>query len=142
MTLTIAQFENSQTVSTTELSIPSAGSYSAGTPRTEPGIWQLFIDLSAMAAGDIFRLNVYGTIRTSGGTQRKVYSKDFVGAQRLPIWAGPSAILGIGWDMTLTKIAGTDRVIPARLARIDIGAATIDASYITIDSPSYRIDST
>ena len=117
MTITIAAFENSQTVSTTELSIPGNGNYSSGSPQTGTGIYQAFLDLNAMAAGDTFRFAVYETTRTSGGTQRKVFTAEFTGVQASPIWATPPIILGPGWDMTLLKVAGTDRAIPARIAK-------------------------
>lgn len=118
MTITVAAFENSQTVSTTELSIPGNGNYSSGSPQTTAGIYMVFLDLNAVAAGDTFRFAVYETVRTSGGTQRKIYVAEFTGAQGTPIWASPSLILGPGWDATLLKIGGTDRAIPARIAQI------------------------
>lgn len=118
MTITIAFAENSQTVSTTELSIPANTTYASGSPQTADGVFQPWIDLAALAAGDTFRFRIYETVRTSGGTQRKVTEAEFTGVQADPIWTGPSLVLGVGWDMTLIKIAGTDRAIPARIAQI------------------------
>lgn len=116
--ITVAFAENSQTISTTELSIPAAATYSSGSPQTTDGVFQCFVDLNALAAGDTFRFRCYETARTSGGTQRVVYSAEFTGVQAQPIWVSPTLVLGVAWDMTLLKVAGTDRTIPARIAQI------------------------
>ncbi|MDY6960303.1 MAG: hypothetical protein SV862_00170 [Pseudomonadota bacterium] len=116
MTITIAAFEGSETVSTTEHSLTTD---TAGPDAdTTPGIFQPFLDLNAMAAGDTFRFAIYETVASSGGTQRLLYRAEFTGAQVTPLWAGPSLLLGVGWDMTLLKIAGTDRAIVWRIAQV------------------------
>ncbi len=117
MAITIAFAENSQTVSTTELSIPGNAAYSSASPQTADGVFEAWIDLAALVAGDTFRFRVYEMVRTTGGTQRKVYEAEFTGVQAQPGWTAPSLMLGVAWDMTLVKIAGTDRVIPARIAQ-------------------------
>ena len=80
-------------------------------------MFQPFIDLNAVAAGDVFRFSVYEKCRT-GDTQRLVYTAEFAGAQATPVWAGPSLVLGVGWDMTLKKISGTDRAINWRISKV------------------------
>ena len=78
---------------------------------TTDGIFQAFVDLNALAAGDRFEFRLYETVVT---TQRLCYREVFDGAQSEPIFCSPSFILGgagSGWDMTLIKIAGTDRAI-------------------------------
>lgn len=116
MTITIAAFEGSETVSTTEHSMTT--DTSGPDADTTDGIFQAFIDLNALEGGDEFELKVYETVATSGGTQRLVYSASFAGAQATPVWVSPTLILGVGWDMTLTKIAGTDRSIVWRIAQV------------------------
>ncbi len=116
MAITIAAFEGSETVSTTEHSMTTD---TAGPDTdTTDGVFQAFIDLNAVAAGDTFRFSVYETVATTSGTQREVYSAEFTGAQSTPIWTSPSLVLGVGWDMTLVKIAGTDRAIVWRIAQV------------------------
>jgi hypothetical protein len=115
MTITVEAFTGSETVSTTEHSLTTDG---AG-PDVDvtPGIYQAFLDLSALAAGDEFVFKVYEKVRT-GDTQRLVYTATFAGAQATPIWPAPTLILGIGWDMTLDKVAGTDRTINWRISKV------------------------
>lgn len=109
MALTEA-FTNSQTVTTTEHSMPADATYSSESPQTADGMYQAFIDLNAMAAGDEFEFRVYEKVSASA-TQRLVYVKNFVGGCALPLHVTPALILFHGWDMTLKKIAGTDRSI-------------------------------
>ncbi len=115
MTITIEAFAGTETVGTTEhsLTTDTAGPDADSTA----GVFQPFLDLGAVAAGDVFRFRVYETCRT-GDTQRLVYTAEFSGAQAAPLWAGPSLLLGVGWDMTLTKIAGTDRTINWRVSQV------------------------
>ena len=109
MALTEA-YTNSQTVSTTEHSLPNDATYSSSSPMTADGMYQAFIDLSAMAAGDEFEFKVYEKV-SSTATQSLVYVKNFVGRCATPLHVTPALILFHGWDMTLKKISGTDRSI-------------------------------
>ncbi len=84
---------------------------------TTPAMYQAFIDLSALLAGDVFEFKAYEKVRT-GDTQRVIYSARFGNAQATPIWVSPSLILGVGWDMTLKKISGTDRAINWRISSV------------------------
>jgi hypothetical protein len=79
-------------------------------------MFQAFLDLNAVAAGDVFRFAVYEKCRT-GDTQRLVYTAEFSGAQVSPVWVSPGLLLGVGWDMTLKKISGTDRTINWRISK-------------------------
>lgn len=115
MTITIEAFTGTETVSTTEHSLTTD---TAGPDAdTTEGVFQPFLDLNALAAGDTVRFTVYEAVR-AGDTQRKVYQVEFTGAQATPIWAGPSLLLGVGWDMTLVKVAGTDRTINWRISQV------------------------
>jgi hypothetical protein len=84
---------------------------------TTAGIYQAFIDLNALAASDVFQFKCYEKART-GDTQRVVFGGYFQSAQLEPIAVTPTLILGIGWDMTLVKISGTDRAIAWRIAKV------------------------
>src|SRR5581483_5822284 len=108
MTITVEAYTGTETVSTTEWSMTTD---TAGPDAdTNAGIYQAFIDLNALAAGDVFDFKVYEKCRT-GDTQRQVFYARFANAQASPIYASPSLILGVGWDMTLLKVSGTDRTI-------------------------------
>lgn len=105
-----ALHEDSATIGTTEYSLPADANYSSGSPQTSDGVFQLFLDLSALTTTEEYLLKVYEKVQ-SGGTQRVVWSRTFLGAQSEPHWVSPSLVLMHGWDMTLDKIAGTDRTI-------------------------------
>lgn len=108
-------FSSSETVGTTEHSLTTD---TAG-PDTETsdGVFQVFLDLNAVVAGDMFRLRLYEKA-ASGDTQRLVEEWIFDGAQSRPVFASPSFILIHGWDFTLTKLAGTDRSISWSIRKV------------------------
>jgi hypothetical protein len=108
-------FTGTETVSTTEWSMTTD---TAGPDvDTTDGIYQIFVDLNALAAGDEFEFKVYEKTLSSS-TQRLVYSCRFAGAQGTPIWVSPSLVLLHGWDATLKKIAGTDRAIDWSIRKV------------------------
>jgi hypothetical protein len=108
-------YTTSATVSTTELSVRT-GTGGPGTD-TADGVYQLFLDLNALAAGDQFELKAYEKV-SSGGTQRLIEAWIFDGAQSKPCWVSPNFIFMHGWDFTLKKLAGTDRSIPASVRQV------------------------
>lgn len=116
MTITVEAFTGTETISTTEHSLTTDSS--GPDVDTTAGIFQAFLDLNALAAGDEFVFKVYEKVRT-GDTQRLVYTATFAGAQATPIWVSPTLILGVGWDFTLTKVSGTDRAINWRISKVD-----------------------
>ncbi len=73
---------------------------------TTDGVFQVFLDVSDMIAGDELEIKIYEKCR-SADTQRVVYQANLVGAQAQPIWVSPSLVLMHGWDVTLDAIAGT-----------------------------------
>lgn len=108
-------FTGTETVSTTEWSLTTD---TAGPDAdTSDGIFQIFLDLNAVAAGDVFELRVYEKV-LAASTQRRVYAARFADAQADPNWVSPSLVLLHGWDATLTKIAGTDRAIDWSIRKV------------------------
>lgn len=101
-------FSGTSTIGTTEWSL-SNNSSTIATQGTS-GVYQVFCDLNAVAAGDVFELKGYEKALI-GSTQRVVFSARFSGAQSAPLWASPSLVLMKGWDFSLKKISGTDRSI-------------------------------
>ena len=105
----------SETVSTTEWSLTTD---SAGPDAdTTDGVFQCWLDLSALLKADLFRFKAYEKVN-SASTQRVVFSADFANAQSEPIWVSPSLILMHGWYMTLIKVSGTDRAILASVRQV------------------------
>ena len=90
-------------VSTTEYSLVN-NSTTIATDATD-GVYQAFIDVSNMVAGDQLNINIYEKCR-SADTQRLIYSSDLIGAQPQPIWVSPSLVLMHGWDITVTTVVG------------------------------------
>lgn len=73
---------------------------------TTDGVFQIFLDLNDMIAGDQLQVRVYEKV-LAGSTQRIVYEAILTGAQAQPIWVSPSLVLLHGWDVTLDALAGT-----------------------------------
>lgn len=73
---------------------------------TTDGVYQVFLDLSDMVAGDELQIRGYEKVQAAD-TQRIFYQSNLVGPQSPPIWVSPSFILLHGWDFTLDAIAGT-----------------------------------
>lgn len=101
-------YSGTEAVSTTEHSMTTD---TAGPDvDTTDGIFQIFLDVSDMVAGDELQIRVYEKCR-SGDTQRIVYQSSLFGAQADPIFVLPSLMLLHGWDATLDAIAGTITVL-------------------------------
>jgi hypothetical protein len=100
-------FTDTATIGTTEYSLPNDST--TLTPRTEVGVYQVFVDTGAMQVGDQYEITVYEKV-TSGGSQREIYSAVLTGTMATT-WVSPSLILMLGWDVTVKKLAGTDRTI-------------------------------
>lgn len=107
-------FSGTETITTTEWSLTTD---TAGPDaETTDGAYQVLIDLSALAVGDVFEWKLYEKV-LAGSTQRVAASARFtVGPS--PIWVSPTVILLHGWDMTLKKISGTDRAIDWSIRKI------------------------
>jgi hypothetical protein len=103
------------TVGSSELSIVS-GTTTLQT-ITDDGVYQLWIDANTMAKGDEFKIRIYEKVEATGGTKRVVLVATLSDAQS-EIFVTPTLILMHGWDMTIQKIAGTDRAFDASIRKI------------------------
>lgn len=103
----------SATVGTTEVSV-FTGTTTLSTETTDR-IEQILLDFSALASGDVFQVAAYETF---DGTKRRIERWTLNGAQTDPGFVVPSLLLGIGYDITVVKLAGTDRTIRWILARV------------------------
>lgn len=108
-------FQNSQTVGTTEHYLASDST--TKTDQTDDGVYQLWLELNNLAAGDEYRIRGYEKI-SSGGTSRIFVEWTIAGAQIEPTWVSPSFILLHGWEFSLTKLAGTDRSIAWSIRKV------------------------
>lgn len=110
-------FAGSETVSTTEWSLTTD---TAGPDvETSDGVFQCFLDLSALALGDTFEFRVYEKVQAAD-TQRVCLLATFSHEQGADnaIWFTDALVLMHGWDMTLKKNAGTDRAITWSIRKV------------------------
>lgn len=105
--MAITQYANG-----TRTTAPAEGAFtSIGTdPDTTDGIFQLFVDLSAMQAGDTLVIQAVEKATASGDTQRAIFSQTYSGAQTTePMFVSPTFILLHGWAFQLKQTAGSSR---------------------------------
>ncbi|HTJ17852.1 MAG TPA: hypothetical protein VL494_13825 [Steroidobacteraceae bacterium] len=101
-------------VSTTELSLLSGTSSLQA--DTTACVMQAFIDISNMAKGDEFVVKVYETARASG-TKRLLFKAVLSDAQSELFCTPPITVVN-GWDVTMTKTAGTDRAFDTSVRKV------------------------
>lgn len=113
MAVTQAYSIDSVTIGSTEISIVS-GTSTLQT-KTEAGAYQVFIDgvEAAMAKGDEFIVRVYEKTVT---TKRVIYDPVLSDLQSQPLVI-PGLMLLNGWDVTIQKVAGTDRAFDASIRK-------------------------
>lgn len=103
-----ALYENSASISTTEYSLPNNST--TLTPKTDDGVFQVFINLTNMIAGDQYEIKFYEKV-LAAGAQVLVATHVFTGAQAKPGFSAPSFIFMHGWDVTVKLITGSARTI-------------------------------
>lgn len=109
------------TITSDSATIDVAGRFLAsdsaiGTYQTTDCVLQVFLDLSALQAGDTFIVNFYEAV--NGGTSRVFATTTFAGVQSPANWCSSQYLVGEGWEVTLAKTGGTDRVIPWSLRTV------------------------
>jgi hypothetical protein len=89
---------------------PPEGSFTAlGTsPDTTDGVFQFFIDVSALANGDTIEIQVLEKVLSSG-TARLVFEATLSNAQDEPVWVSPALVLLHGWTIQLKQTLGSAR---------------------------------
>lgn len=103
------------TVGASAISIPSGTT----TPSsiTDDGVYQLWVDAGNMAKGDEFIIKVLEKVEATGGVQKQVFAATLSDVQS-EVFVTPTLILMHGWDMTIAKVAGTDRAFDASIRKI------------------------
>jgi hypothetical protein len=95
-----------EAISTTEWSLATDTSYDTADAQTTDGVFQVWLDLADMIAGDQLQIRIYEKVR-SGDTQRIAFEAILTGAQSQPLWVSPSLVMLHGWDVTCDALAGT-----------------------------------
>lgn len=103
------------TVGASELSVVS-GTTTLQT-ITDDGVYQLWIDAGNMAKADEFLVRLYEKVEATGGTKKVFAQWSLLGVQA-EVFVTPTFILMHGWDMTIQKIAGTDRAFDASIRKV------------------------
>ena len=109
-------FQDSATIGTTEYFL-AADSTTQGSGQSTDGVYQLVLDLAALADGDEYRIRAWDAI-SSAGTVRVAMEWTVSHAQSEPLYFLPSLILLHKWDFSVTKLAGTDRSIAWSIRKI------------------------
>lgn len=107
-------FTNAATISSTEYSLTNNSTTLAA--QTGDGIIQAWIDLGAISAGDQYRVRIMEIVK-AGGSQRTIMESVLTGTQPGP-WVSPTFVFLHGWDITVQKLAGTDRSISWSLRQV------------------------
>ena len=114
MAITTAYELSAVTVGATELSIVS------GTTTLQSiavaGVYQLVIDAANMAKGDEFVVRLYEKAKAAG--TKRVFSQWSLQGVQSELFVTPTFVLLNGWDMTITKLAGTDRAFDASIRKV------------------------
>lgn len=106
------------TIGTTEWSIPRNASYDVAQSQADDGVYQLWVDdQTLMTKTEEYAIRIYEKVEETGGSKRLVFKATLKGVQS-ELFVSPMLILMHGWDMTITKIAGTDRAFDANIRRI------------------------
>lgn len=88
-----------------------------GSANATDGIFQLFVDLNAMALGDIIHIQLLEKA-ISSGTARIVFQSSFYNVQDEPIFVSPSFILLHAWEFNIRQAAGSSRSIPWSIRQV------------------------
>lgn len=109
-------FSNTNTISTTERFI--ASNSTSKTPQTTAGLYQLFLDLNALAKSDEFSLKCYEEVRDAASADVVLFDLLLKGVRTYKVYTTPTLFLDNGWEFSLDKIAGADASIPASIRKV------------------------
>lgn len=102
----------SATIGTTEYSLAGFFNYAVGSCQTTPGAYSLLLDATNVTNAEVYTLKMYDKVLSSSGTQVELETLPITLPQR---YFFPFFPLRYGWDMTLKKVSGTDRVFTWRI---------------------------
>jgi hypothetical protein len=114
MALDNTTYKDSATISTTEYSLLNDANYNSANVKTTPAIISPYVYAASIAAGDEFLVNIKEKINGQGPFD--IYQATLTFATPSVSW--PSLHVAEGYDVTVDKIAGTDRVIHWRVGLI------------------------
>jgi hypothetical protein len=83
---------------------------------TTDGVYQLWVDASTVAKGDVFKVRVYE--KCLSGSTKDVFAQWSIMGVQSELFVTPTFILMHGWDMTIQKVSGTDRAFTASIRQV------------------------
>jgi len=107
--------EDSATIGATPYSMPADTTVGVPTSQVDTCQVQPWINILAMAIGDEFVVKLYEKF-LAGGAQVVVEEWRIIYPTRFLII--PSLIVHNGWDLVISKVAGTDRVVEWSLRKV------------------------
>lgn len=114
--MAVSEFANGSTsIGSSEYFLASAST--TATPQTADGVYQLFLDLSALVKGDVFIIRCYEKVQSSG-TRRVFDTSRVANAQTDPHWVSPAFVLLHGWEFSVQKAAGSDETIAYSIRQV------------------------
>lgn len=105
--------QSSATIGTSEYFLASAST--VATYQTADVILQVYLDFGALTAAEEYDVRIYEKV--DGTNAETFYYAKVQGVQSF-MWVSPAFVLGVGWEVSVKKIAGTDRSILWTLAKI------------------------
>lgn len=98
---------DSASIGTTEYFLASDST--TATYQTDDCALQVWLDLTNLAAGDVYQVSIYEKIN---GSSALVVDRWFVSANTEgDAWVMPTLLVGEGWEVGVKKISGTNRTI-------------------------------
>jgi len=82
------------------------------TAQTQAGVFELVLDVTNLALGDVLEVRAYEKATATGDTQRSVLIATLRDTQQDTLFISPSLILLNGWQFAIEQTAGTGRVVP------------------------------
>jgi hypothetical protein len=102
-------YGGSASISTTPFSLVNGST--TGASVTTPDNVSAMLEIASMAAGDRYEINFLDKTQSSGGTQRSIHKVVVQGPGAPLVIMTPFLPMVHGWDVQVTKLAGTDRTV-------------------------------
>jgi hypothetical protein len=104
------------TISTSEYFLASDST--SISKQTEVGLYQLFMDVNALAKGDDFRVNLWEEVRGASSTEQAVRLANLTGVRSHKVYATPTLELLNGWEFSMQRRTGADRSVPWSIRKV------------------------
>jgi hypothetical protein len=110
-------YSGTEVVTTTEWSLTTDTSYDVTDLKTDVGVFEIWLDLSAITSqADLFEMVLKEKVLSGGATgivERWAFSEESDPYTRIYL-----GVLMYGWDVTLIKLGGTDRSISWSIRKV------------------------